>query len=132
MTSFNERERGFEAKFALDQDVQFRLVARRDKLFAAWAAAELSLSPDDAAALMQAAVHVADGAGHDDRLLDLMMPRFPERPDFPLRMWLGANLATCAVEANGELIAALAEASAAPPGREGRPVSSLLQVPEHR
>ena len=108
MTLFDERERGFEAKFAHEQDLQFRLVARRDKLFAAWAAAELGLSPAATAELMQAVIHLGNGPEHDERLLDLMMTHFPERPDFPLRTWLGANLATCGIEAHAQLIDALA------------------------
>ena len=35
MTTFSDRERSFEAKFAQDEEVQFRLLARRNKLFGA-------------------------------------------------------------------------------------------------
>jgi len=108
MTTFDERERGFEAKFAHEQDQQFRVTARRDKLFAEWAAKELKLSPEDSASLMQTVIHLSNGPGHDDRLLDHMTTLFTERPDFPLRTWLGANLATCAIDAHAEVIKALA------------------------
>jgi len=43
MTSFDEREKGFEKKFALDQDLKFRAEARRNKLLAEWAAAKLGI-----------------------------------------------------------------------------------------
>jgi hypothetical protein len=44
MTTFNERQKGFENKFALDQDLKFRAEARRNKLLAEWAAAKLGIT----------------------------------------------------------------------------------------
>jgi hypothetical protein len=44
MTTFDEREKGFEKKFAMDQDLKFRAEARRNKLIAEWAAAKLGLT----------------------------------------------------------------------------------------
>lgn len=43
MTTFDEREKGYEKKFALDQDLKFRAEARRNKLLAEWAAAKLGI-----------------------------------------------------------------------------------------
>jgi hypothetical protein len=37
MSSFDDREKGFEAKFARDQDVEFRASARRNRLLGEWA-----------------------------------------------------------------------------------------------
>ena len=36
MTTFDEREQGFEAKFAKDQDTEFRATARRNRLLGIW------------------------------------------------------------------------------------------------
>lgn len=47
MTTFDEREKGFEKKFALDQDLKFRSEARRNKLLAEWAAAKLGITGAD-------------------------------------------------------------------------------------
>ncbi|MGV8955682.1 MAG: DUF1476 domain-containing protein [Cypionkella sp.] len=44
MTSFDDRENAFEAKFAHDADMQFRAEARRNKLLGLWAAELLNLS----------------------------------------------------------------------------------------
>lgn len=44
MSTFNEREKGFESKFALDQDLKFRAEARRNKLLAEWAAGKLGIT----------------------------------------------------------------------------------------
>jgi len=44
MTTFNDREKSFEKKFAMDEDLKFRAEARRNKLLAQWAAEKLGLS----------------------------------------------------------------------------------------
>lgn len=43
MTSFDDREKGFERKFALDQDQEFRAQARRNRLLGEWAAGLMGL-----------------------------------------------------------------------------------------
>ena len=43
MTTFDDREKGFEKKFALDQDLKFRAEARRNKMLAEWAGAKLGI-----------------------------------------------------------------------------------------
>jgi hypothetical protein len=39
--SFEDRERQFEARFAHDQEIKFKVGAHRDKLFANWATDQL-------------------------------------------------------------------------------------------
>ncbi|HEU0069815.1 MAG TPA: DUF1476 domain-containing protein [Alphaproteobacteria bacterium] len=48
MSGFDDREKGFEAKFKLDQETQFKVTARRNKLLGLWAAAKLGLAGDAA------------------------------------------------------------------------------------
>ena len=43
MTSFEDRERAFEAKFAHDEEMQFRITARRNRLLGEWAAKLMGL-----------------------------------------------------------------------------------------
>jgi hypothetical protein len=43
MTTFDEREQGFEAKFAHDQELEFRAHARRNRLLGLWAGALMGL-----------------------------------------------------------------------------------------
>jgi hypothetical protein len=45
---FEERERGFEAKFQHDEALRFRVHARRNKLFGLWAAQKLRRAGTDA------------------------------------------------------------------------------------
>lgn len=47
MTSFDDRERGFEAKFARDQDSEFRVSARRNRLLGEWAGRLMGLQDDN-------------------------------------------------------------------------------------
>jgi len=44
MTTFDEREKSFEKRFALDQELKFRSEQRRNKLLGEWAAAKLGLA----------------------------------------------------------------------------------------
>jgi len=48
MTSFEDREKSFERKFALDEELTFKSTARRNKLLGLWAAEKMGLSGDDA------------------------------------------------------------------------------------
>lgn len=48
MTTFDDRENRFESEFAHDQDLKFRVEARRDKLVGAWAAEKLGLTGAEA------------------------------------------------------------------------------------
>lgn len=50
MTTFDEREKGFEAKFKLDQEMQFKANVRRDKLLGLWAAEQMGITGDAAKA----------------------------------------------------------------------------------
>ncbi len=44
MTTFDERENAFEKEFIHDQDLQFKVHARRNKLVGLWAAEKMGLS----------------------------------------------------------------------------------------
>jgi hypothetical protein len=47
MTAFDDRERAAEAKFARDEDMAFRITARRNKLLGQWAAGRMALTPEE-------------------------------------------------------------------------------------
>jgi len=67
MTTFDDREQAFEAKFAHDADMQFRADARCNKLVGLWAA-ELLGKTGDAATEYALTVVAADfeEAGNED------------------------------------------------------------------
>jgi hypothetical protein len=50
MTTFEDREKGFERKFAHDEELKFRATARRNRLIGLWAADKMGLTGDEAQA----------------------------------------------------------------------------------
>ncbi len=50
MASFDEREKGFEQKYKHDQELQFKVNARRNKLLGQWAAEQMGITGSDAEA----------------------------------------------------------------------------------
>lgn len=48
MSSFDDREKAFESKFAHDEELRFRILARRGKLIGLWAAEKLGKSGEAA------------------------------------------------------------------------------------
>ena len=56
MTTFDNREKGFEKKFAHDAELKFKAEARRNRLLGAWAAKELGLSAGETEAYVKAVI----------------------------------------------------------------------------
>lgn len=48
MTTFDNREQGYERKYALDEEQRFKAVARRNKLLGLWAAEKLGKTGEHA------------------------------------------------------------------------------------
>ena len=46
MNDLNDREKGFERKFANDQEIEFKINAKRNKLLASWAASILKFNEE--------------------------------------------------------------------------------------
>lgn len=67
MTGFDDRKRGEEARYQLDQELEFKAQARRAKLVGQWAAGLIGLSGEEADAYAKSVV-VADleEAGTED------------------------------------------------------------------
>jgi hypothetical protein len=73
MTTFDDRERAFENQFAHDQDMAFRIVARRNRLLGEWAAAKMGLTPEETDAYAKAVVQAEfEEAGDEDVVRKLM------------------------------------------------------------
>src|SRR5690606_39537285 len=68
MSSFDDREKGEEAKFAHDASLRFRAEARRNKHLAHWASAQMGIEGADEIANYVAEVIAADmtHSGHGD------------------------------------------------------------------
>lgn len=67
MTSLQDRERVEEAKFARDEDLEFRIQARRNRLLAHWAAERMGLSATESESYAQEVVQADfEEAGDED------------------------------------------------------------------
>jgi hypothetical protein len=73
MTTFDKREEGFEKKFAHDEELRFKTMARRNKLLGLWAAGLLGKSGADADAYAKEVVMSDfEEPGEDDVLRKVM------------------------------------------------------------
>ncbi len=73
MTTFDERERAFESMYARDQEMQFKIVSRRNRLLGAWAAEKMGLSGEAADAYAKAVVRADfEEAGDEDVIRKLL------------------------------------------------------------
>ena len=58
MTTFEEREKGFERKFVHDEELKFKATARRNRMLGLWAAERLGLAGDAAQAYAREVIKV--------------------------------------------------------------------------
>ena len=100
MTTFDQRQEGFEKKFAMDEETQFKAMARRNKLLGLWAAEKLGLSGAEAEAYAKSVV-VADfeEAGDDDVFRKIRADfdaKSVEQSDHQIRRTMDELMATAA------------------------------------
>jgi len=73
MTTFDDRERAFESKFAHDQEMLFRITARRNRLIGEWAAKLMGLNAAETDAYAKAVVQADfEESGDDDIVRKLL------------------------------------------------------------
>ncbi len=73
MTQFNDRERAFESKFAHDEEMKFRVIARRNRLLGEWAARLMGLSDAERDAYAKDVVRADfEEAGDEDVIRKLL------------------------------------------------------------
>jgi hypothetical protein len=65
-TTFDKREEDFERRFAHDEELRFKSIARRNKLLGLWAAEKLGLSGADADTYARDIVMTEYGEGDRD------------------------------------------------------------------
>ncbi len=69
MTGFDDREKAFENKFARDEEMQFKVMARRNRLLGQWAAGKMGLTPEETDSYAREVVQADfEEAGDDDVL----------------------------------------------------------------
>ena len=73
MTTFDDRERAFEAKYARDEDMAFRIMARRNRLLGEWAARLMGLSEAETDAYAKEVIRADfEEAGDEDVIRKLL------------------------------------------------------------
>lgn len=73
MTTFDDRERAFESMYARDQELQFKIIARRNRLLGAWAADLMRLNEAEAEAYAKDVVRADfEEAGDEDVIRKLL------------------------------------------------------------
>ena len=73
MTSFDDRGQAFETKFARDEEMAFRVTARRNRLLGGWAAAQMKLTPEETDSYCKAVVQADfEEAGDEDVVRKLL------------------------------------------------------------
>jgi hypothetical protein len=63
MTTLQDREKEFETRFKHDQELEFKVNTRRNRLLGLWAAERMGLPADDAAAYARSVVDAAFAGG---------------------------------------------------------------------
>ena len=56
MSSFEDRKKSFEKKFAHDQELQFKVSARRNKYLGEWVSQMLNFNPDQKKEYIQSVI----------------------------------------------------------------------------
>jgi hypothetical protein len=104
MTTFEDRENAFESKFAHDEEMAFRVTARRNKLTGLWAAAKMGLTPEETDSYAKSVVQADfEEVGDEDvirKLLGDLTAAGVETEDDEIRQALSANT----VEARRQLM----------------------------
>lgn len=73
MTTFDDRERAFESMYARDQEMQFKVTARRNRLLGTWAAELMGLTAVEAEAYAKDVVRADfEEAGDEDVIRKLL------------------------------------------------------------
>lgn len=104
MTDFNDRRKGEEAKYAMDEETAFKVAARRNRLLGEWAADLMNLTAEETDSYKKAVVQADfEEAGDEDvirKVLGDLTAASCDKDEAAVR----AKLAECEIEARRQLI----------------------------
>ncbi len=104
MTDFKDRERGEEAKFAMDEQTAFKVAARRNRLLGEWAAGLMELTPEETEAYKKAVVQADfEEAGDEDVIRKVLGDLTSAETDVD-EATVRAKLEECAIEARRQFM----------------------------
>ncbi len=102
--AFQDREKGFERKYQLDKDQEFKVQARRDKLFGHWLAQRFGMSGDEEEAYVIDVVDSNFEKPGDDDMLDKVKADIAAKGASIDDAELNAKLSECMAEAHKQVI----------------------------
>ncbi|WP_207476338.1 DUF1476 domain-containing protein [Arenibaculum pallidiluteum] len=106
MSTFDEREQAFEAKFQHDEELQFKVLARRSRLLGLWAAHLMEMHGDEAEAYARTLVDGELTPGSDQALITRVCSDL-ERAGIDIsRHRVERHAADCLVEARRQYMTA--------------------------
>jgi len=106
MNTFKDRQKGFEAKFALDQELQFKATARRNKLLGLWAGELMGMSAAEASEYAKEVIKADfEEAGDEDvfrKIRGDFDARRVDQSDHQIRRTMDELMAKAAEQVQGE------------------------------
>ena len=103
MTTMRDREAGYEAKFASDEELEFKAQARRDRMLAEWAGEKIGLSGEALADYVTAVWRADLKAPGDADVYDKVMADLSAKGVVTSGAELRAKMDALLVEARREL-----------------------------
>jgi hypothetical protein len=104
MTTFDEREKEFEARFKHDEDFRFKVTARRNRLLGLWAADRMGLSGTAATSYAKTVVAAEFERGGDSHVVDKVMTDLAAKGHAATAGQVAFELAHFAAHAQEELM----------------------------
>ena len=103
MTTFDDRENAFEAHFAFEEGLEFKVRARRDRLTAIWAGGRLGLVGEALDSYVREVVHADLGEPSGEELYQKVLADFGERKAALTPLELRAQIESLTAEARREV-----------------------------
>jgi hypothetical protein len=104
MTTFDEREKEFEARFKHDEDFRFKVTARRNRLLGLWAAERMGLSGAAAQSYAKSVVAAEFEHGGDSHVVDKVVADLAAKDCAATANQVVFELAHFAAQARGQLM----------------------------
>jgi len=104
MSKFDEREKDFEARFKHDQELAFKVTARRNKLLGLWAASHLGLTGPAAEAYAKDVVAADFNRPGDGDVIEKVATDFAAKGVKLGEPAIADELKRCAVEAKKQIM----------------------------
>lgn len=105
MTDFKDRQRGEEAKYAMDEETAFKLAARRNRLLGEWAAGLMDLTPEETDAYKKAVVQADFEEAGDEDVIRKVLGDLTAAESDVTEADIRTKLEECTVEARRQFMA---------------------------